>query len=239
MLSQIHIGTSGWQYDHWREPFYGTTRKQDWLSFYAARFNSVEINSTFYRLQSSKTLTRWCHLTPEAFAFTMKANRYLTHSKRLLSPLEPVLRERDNAKPLRHKLKVVLWQLPASLNCNIQRLEDFLKALHRWRSVFHVIEFRHQSWFTPEVAQLLESRHVGVCISDAADWPRWDKVTGNLVYIRLHGKPQTYVSAYSPAKLEKWINKIHAWSKQDKEIYLFFDNDGDANAIRNALSMKL
>ena len=237
MSNKAYIGTSGWNYPHWKRRFYHTTPKSQWLSFYAANFSSIEINATFYRLQSEKTMRRWYQLTPDNFRFTIKANRYLTHTKRLRNPEQSIALEQQHAQHLAEKLSVVLWQLPGNFKININRLQQFLDALQEWDKVKHCIEFRHSSWFEDDVADLLSQHNVAVCQSDAGDWPIWQQVTADFVYTRLHGRPSTYVSNYSSAKLSIWASEIQAWLNQGRDVYVYFDNDADGRAPLNAMSL--
>jgi len=231
------IGTSGWNYDHWAEPFYGGRRRKDWLRYCAERFTAVEVNATFYRLQTRETFRRWRDETPREFRFAIKANRYLTHNKKLAEPLAAIRVERERASALGNKLAAVLWQLPHNFHRDIARLEGFARALHRWRSVRHAIEFRHASWFDAEVADCLARHRVAVCQSDAADWPLWDALTTDLVYVRLHGHEATYASGYSEAALREWAAKLLRWLGEGREVHVYFDNDAYARAPANALRL--
>lgn len=238
MTAHAYIGTSGWNYIHWKPRFYQDTPKSRWLSFCAERFNSIEVNGTFYRLQSQKTFQRWYDETPPDFYFAIKANRYLTHTKRLRHAQDSIQLEKDHAAALGNKLAVVLWQLPANFSVNISRLSSFLDALTAWDSVRHTIEFRDDSWFHDDTLNLLQQYNVAACQSDAGDWPLWSAVTADFVYVRLHGNPQTYASNYSPAKLAKWASKIRSWIKQQRDVYVYFDNDANSRAPVNAMSLR-
>ncbi|WP_455206807.1 DUF72 domain-containing protein [Kaarinaea lacus] len=238
MSSNAYIGTSGWSYQHWKPRFYKNIPKSQWLSYYASQFNAIEINSTFYRLQSESTFQRWHEQTPDNFRFTIKANRYLTHTKRLNNPRQSIDIEQQHALPLKEKLAVVLWQLPGNLELNLNRLELFVDALANWDSVRHAIEFRHNSWFISEVAELLRNHNIAACQSDAGDWPLWQIVTTDFVYLRLHGKPQTYVSNYSAGKLSILASEAKKWLKQGLDVHAYFDNDADSRAPLNALSLQ-
>jgi uncharacterized protein YecE (DUF72 family) len=234
----VYIGTSGWSYTGWRNTFYQGVPRKDWLSHCARHFSAVEINASFYRLQNPETLARWREQTPPAFRFALKANRYLTHSRKLLEPASSIALERERAAALGEKLVAVLWQLPASYRCDIPRLQQFLAALDEaWPDVRQVMEFRHPSWFADEVAECLSARRVAVCQSDAADWPLWERVTTDLVYVRLHGHTRTYASAYSSASLRSWAARIVDWSRRDRTVHVYFDNDAEGAAPRDALRL--
>jgi uncharacterized protein YecE (DUF72 family) len=146
MPGKAYIGTSGWNYKKWREDFYGDIPQKHWLRFCAERFASIEVNSTFYRLQPQSTFEKWRDETPEGFPFAIKGHRYVTHNKKLIDVEEPVIRCRDAASPLGKRLAAVVWQLPAAFKKNVERLEKFLQTLRNWKSTRHAIEFRHKTW---------------------------------------------------------------------------------------------
>jgi len=234
MGGHAYIGTSGWDYDAWREPFYGERPTKDWLRFCATRFTAIEVNATFYRLQSVEIFRRWRDETPAAFRFAIKAHRYLTHNRKLNDPLPPIRLERTRAAGLGAKLAVVAWQLPHNLHRNLERIEGFARALRHWRRVRHAVEFRHVSWFDDEVGACLREHRIAVCQSDAADWPMWEAVTTDLVYVRLHGHEVTYASAYSEIELRAWARKVRRWTGEGRDVHVYFDNDAFGHAPRNA-----
>jgi uncharacterized protein YecE (DUF72 family) len=231
------IGTSGWIYDSWRDDFYRDLPQEKWLRFCADRFTAIEINATHYRLQSVQTFRRWRAGTPAAFRFAIKAHRYLTHNKKLKDPLAPIRLERSRAAGLGDKLAVVLWQLPHNFHRNLERLEAFARALRAWPGPRHAIEFRHPSWFDAEVAACLSAHRIAVCQSDAADWPLWDAVTTDLVYVRLHGHVLTYASNYSERELRAWARNVRRWMREGRDVHVYFDNDAYGDAPRNALRL--
>ncbi|MDH3239160.1 MAG: DUF72 domain-containing protein [Alphaproteobacteria bacterium] len=231
---RVRIGLSGWNYPAWKESFYAGIKRKDWLSHAATRFETIEINATFYREQKPVTLERWRDTTPPGFVFAIKGHRFVTHTLRLSDAGAAVSRQRDNARPLRPKLAAVLWQLPPGLKADPGRLSDFLDALGTWPEARHAIEFRHESWFAPATQRLLEDAGVANCISDAARWPRWDAVTAPLVYLRLHGRPETYVSAYGRAGLKPWRERIAGWRGQGRDVLCYFDNDSEGAAFEDA-----
>lgn len=231
------IGTSGWNYAGWRESFYRGRPAKEWLRFCAGKFTAIEVNATFYRLQSRDTFRRWRDETPPEFRFAIKANRYLTHNKKLSDPLPAVRIERERAAALGAKLAAVLWQLPRNFRCNLERLERFVHALNSWRRVRHAIEFRHASWFDEAVAACLRDHRVAVCQSDAADWPLWNAVTTDFVYVRLHGHKATYASRYSGAELSAWAAKLRRWLQEGRDVHVYFDNDAFGHAPRDALRL--
>lgn len=232
-----YVGTSGWSYDGWRATFYGPCPRTGWLRFCAERFTAVEINATFYRLQSKQTFQRWRVETPPQFRFAIKANRYLTHNKKLNDPLPAIALERSRAAGLGTKLAAVVWQLPHNLHRDLDRLERFARALQSWRSVRHAIEFRHQSWFGEDVALCMRRHRIAVCQSDAADWPLWDEVTTDLVYVRLHGHTATYASGYTEVELRGWAMKVRRWLREGRDVHVYFDNDAFGHAPHDALRL--
>jgi uncharacterized protein YecE (DUF72 family) len=233
-LEHAYIGTSGWSYEQWRNSFYEGTPRAKWLSFCAQRFTGIEVNATFYRLQSKETFRRWRSETPAHFRFAMKANHYLTHNKKLLDPVPAIRLERSRALGLGAKLAVVVWQLPQQMHRNLERFEHFAVALRNWPRVRHAVEFRHESWFDVEVANCLRRHRMAVCQSDAADWPLWNVVTTDLVYVRLHGREATYASAYSEQQLRSWANQIRRWLSEGSKVHVYFDNDALGHAPRDA-----
>src|SRR5437773_7638012 len=237
MAGKAYIGTSGWNYKSWRHSFYGDTPQKKWLQFYAKRFTAIEVNGTFYRLQEKSTFKKWRDETPTGFPFAIKGHRYVTHNKKLLDVQESVIRCRESALPLGERLAAVVLQLRAFLKKDMQRLEKFVKTLRYWKSTRHAIEFRHKSWFDNEVAECLERHAVAVCVSDAPDWPMWKQVTTDLVYIRLHGHTRKYASSYSEAALEKWATRARRWLEEHRAVHIYFDNDAEGAAPRNALTL--
>jgi uncharacterized protein YecE (DUF72 family) len=234
---EICIGTSGWNYSHWKNTFYSGVKRKDWLRHYAKLFGSVEVNATFYRLQERKTFERWREETPSGFRFTIKGNRFLTHNKKLHDPLESIRRERERASALGDKLAVVVWQLPGNLHKHPESLRGFVGALKRWPETRHTIEFRHSSWFDAEIAEILSDSGIANCWSDAADWPMWDTVTTDLVYCRLHGHPLTYASEYGEASIREWADRARLWLSRKRYVYVYFDNDAETHAPKDALRL--
>jgi uncharacterized protein YecE (DUF72 family) len=237
MGGKAYIGTSGWNYKSWRHSFYGHTPQKQWLRFCAERFTAIEVNATFYRLQEKTTYKKWRENTPAGFPFSIKGHRYITHNKKLLHVEGPVIRCRESASPLGHRLAAVVWQLPAFLKKDFGRLEKFAKNLQHWNSTRHAIEFRHKSWFDDEVADCLCRHAIAVCMSDAPDWPMWKEVTTDVVYIRLHGHTRKYASSYSGRALRKWAARIQRWLQENRDVHVYFDNDAEGAAPRNALTL--
>lgn len=234
---RARIGTSGWNYPGWRDDFYAGVPQRNWLAFCASQFTGIEVNATFYREQKPATFARWRDETPDDFVFAIKGHRFITHVKRLASPQDSVVRQRDNAAELGAKLAVVLWQLPGNFKKNMERLAEFLEALEAWPQARHSIEFRETSWFDDEVAAALAGSGVANCISDAADWPIWEAATTDLVYVRLHGHERTYASCYSEKQLGHWARRARGWQSEGRAVHVYFDNDAEGAAPFNALRL--
>jgi len=233
----IRIGTSGWNYRNWKETFYQGAPRRLWLTYLSERFPAVEVNATYYRSPKAETQEKWIESTADDFVFAAKGHRIVTHSKKLKDAKASVEQQRDTLKPLGPKLAVMLWQLPASFKCDIGRIKDFLDTLKVWPNVRHVMEFRDTSCFTDEMAATLDAAGVGNVISDAADWPMWEKVTGNLAYVRLHGHTRTYASGYSDRSLDEWADKVRGWAEEWADVFVFFDNDAEGHAPFDALKL--
>ena len=236
-LPPLHIGLSGWTYASWRTGFYQGVPRKTWLPFYATRFPAVEVNASFYHRVAPQVLLNWCEKTPAGFGFAMKANRELTHQHRLHLTAELLEQERAHIMPLGERLLAVLWQLPPGLQRNLQRLRDFLALLDGWQTTRHAIEFRHPSWFDDEVASLLGEHRIAVTQSDASRWPMWEAVTTDLVYIRLHGNPETYHSAYDDRALDSWADRITRWRAEGRSVQVYFDNTDSGHAPEDALRL--
>lgn len=237
MSARVYAGTSGWNYPEWRDSFYQGVPRKNWLRHNARNFPAVEINATFYGSQRPETFRRWRDQVSPGFRFTMKGNRFLTHTKRLLDPEEPVRRERENTQVLGVYLAAVVWQLPGNLRRDNERLEKFLKALRHWRRVRHVLEFRHPSWFENDICDRLQRHRVAVCMSDAADWPMWDAVSTDLVYVRLHGHTRTYASGYAKRSLQHWAQRARQWLREGRDVHFYFDNTANGHAPADAAAL--
>ncbi len=233
---EVRVGTSGWNYPHWRGVFYppGLLSSQ-WLEYYAQHFDTVEINATFYGRPRASTLEKWYHVTPPGFLFSVKASRYITHIKRLKDVEDPLDRLYQDIKPLREKLGVILFQFPPNLPFQREQVKAFLKLLNS--SIPTTIEVRHQSFHTPEFFQLLKKHNVAFCISDTAGkYPSLAfQITADFTYIRLHGSRILYASCYTLEELQEWVQRIKSWGV---DAYVYFDNDAHGYAPLNAAQLK-
>jgi len=233
----IHIGTSGWHYEHWKGPFYPPdTPSADFLPFYAAHFMSVEINNSFYHLPKKETFAHWYDSVPQGFLFSVKASRYITHMKKLNDPHKPLANFLEPVQALDHKLGPLLFQLPPHWKANPDRLEAFLEVLPaNTRAAF---EFRDPSWFDERVYLVLEEHNAAFCIYELDRRFSPKQVTADFIYIRLHGPGGAYQGSYTTQELSGWKGALSTWSGQGKEIFCYFDNDQAGYAVQNALELK-
>jgi uncharacterized protein YecE (DUF72 family) len=234
-MSHIFIGTSGWNYDHWKGSFYPETMpKTRWLNHYAQAFSTIEVNATFYRQMKESTFQKWRQQTPEGFLWAVKASRFITHIKKLQDVKDPVERFFRSVSPLKEKLGPVLFQLPPSLHYDESLLDEFCSFLPDKQRC--TIEARHESWTSKESISIMKEHGIAWCISDSAGrYPYLEAVTSDFVYIRLHGSADLYASKYSDQELKKWAAKILAFGV---DTYAYFDNDYNAYAPQNALKLK-
>ena len=234
---QMHVGTSGWNYNHWKDVFYPRKMpSSDLLSYYAGHFTTVEINNSFYQVPAEETLQAWHDTVPDDFIFSVKASRYITHMKKLKDPREPVDRFMASIKALGKKCGPVLFQLPPRWKCNPDRLDAFLAALPS--GARYTMEFRDETWFNQKVYNILEDHNAAFCMYhlDKKLSPR--KLTADFVYIRLHGPEQAYQGSYDQKTLAGWVGAMSTWADQGRQIYCYFDNDQQGYAAQNALAMK-
>ena len=228
---ELRIGTSGWNYSHWRRVFYPRgLRQADWLSFYADTFDTVEINATFYRLPKPGYVDSWADSVPEGFLFAVKGSRYLTHVKRLGDTGEPVERFFDLIGRLGEKAGPVLWQLPPQMKRDDDRLAAFAGSLPGgWR---HAFKFRHPSWFCSEVREILERSNSALVIGDHPELPRELALTADWTYIRFHYGEDG--GRYSEAELVKWAGRIRELTAGGEDAFIYFNNDWQGHALENA-----
>jgi uncharacterized protein YecE (DUF72 family) len=229
----LYIGTSGWNYKHWRGTFYPpNTRPADELSYYTSHFNSVELNNSFYHLPKRETFEQWKERTPPHFLFSVKASRYITHNKKLHEAKEAVKLLLHNAQGLAEKMGPILYQLPPGWKVNTERFAEFLKSIPKgFRSTF---EFRNPTWYTPDVINLLKQFNCAFCIYNLSGHLSPLEVTADFVYIRLHGPGGKYQGSYSESELQTWADRIRKWQAKEKDVYIYFDNDQAGYAALNA-----
>lgn len=228
------IGTSGWQYRHWKERFYaGPVVQKRWLEHYAERFQTVEVNNSFYMLPKPETFRAWAERTPDDFVVAVKMNRYVTHIKRLREAGESVDRFMEHARHLGSKLGPVLVQLPPTLKVDLPALQEVLGCFTS--DVRVSVEFRHDSWYTPEVRAELERRNAALCLADRVSkpiTPVWK--TASWGFVRFHhgiGRP---IPCYRQRDLDEWADRIAGLWSDDQDVFVFFNNDPEGCAIRDA-----
>ena len=234
---KIHIGTSGWHYGHWLGTFYPKdVAREHFLSYYAERFHTVEINNSFYRLPARKTFEQWWDTVPDGFIFAVKASRFITHMKKLKDPEPSLATFLERIEGLQVKLGPILFQLPPYWGRNLERLKSFLLALPGdYRYVF---EFRDPSWFQGEVYDVLAEHGAAFCIYELAGLQSPVELTTNFAYIRLHGPGDAYSGCYGTEALNWWADTLSRWAGEGKEIYCYFDNDELGYAARNAAELQ-
>ena len=234
---QYYIGTSGWHYDHWQRRFYpDKLTKAKWLEFYAGHFATVELNNSFYRLPSEGAFAAWHHSSPANFTFAVKVSRFITHIKRLKDSEEPVDTFLARAKILEEKLGPLLYQLPPNMHRDDDRLESFLSILPQ--GMKHVLEFRHESWLDDGVFEILRRYNVGLCVFDMPGLTCPLVATADFAYIRFHGSTGLYYSCYSDEELAEWARRLASLAQEVKAIYIYFNNDAEAFAVRNAMTLR-
>jgi uncharacterized protein YecE (DUF72 family) len=280
--SPFHIGISGWTYPPWRGVFYPPElahRRE--LEHAAGRLNSIEINGSFYSLQRPTSYLRWHDETPPGFVFAVKGPRFVTHMKKLAGVEGPLANFfASGVLALGDKLGPILWQLPPNLGYDADRLAAFFELLPRTsgaavelaghheerlngraftstdvdRPLRHALEVRHRSFERPEFIDLLRRHDVAlVCADTAGTWPMLDDVTSEVVYVRLHGAEELYVSGYDDPALERWSEKIRCWHaggtptngrtlgppapEREREVFVYFDNDVKVRAPFDAMGL--
>lgn len=229
-----YIGTSGWSYSSWRSEFFpADLPPSKWLSYYAAYFDAVEVNSSFYHLITSKQVENWQKAVPQGFTFTFKGSRFITHMKRLKEPKQPLARFME-ALENQPKPSPVIFQLPGRFKKDLERLEGFLAMLPKGRR--YAMEFRDPSWHDKDVWSLLHRYKVAFCLFEFGKLFSPRVVTAPFIYVRLHGRAEGYRGNYGRSALKDWRDWLAA---QGRDAYVFFDNTGENTAaIRNALTLK-
>jgi uncharacterized protein YecE (DUF72 family) len=236
-MAKYFIGTSGWNYRHWKGIFYPDDLSQkNWLFHYVRYFNSVELNVTFYRMVDKSVFNGWYERTPQDFRFVIKGSRYITHIKRLKDPEKPVNLLLDNCAPLKEKLAAILWQLPMRFTLDLERLDIFCRFLSK-TGLRHVFEFRNIGWFSPETYTLLKKYNYCLCIAHSGRrFPCVREITADFLYLRFHGGESLYAADYSDEQLREWADFAAKYKRRD--IFAFFNNDAQAYAVKNALKLK-
>jgi uncharacterized protein YecE (DUF72 family) len=233
----IRVGCSGWNYKHWRGPFYAEKLPvKRWFEHYSSVFDTVEINNSFYMLPKAETFDKWRTQAPPGFCYAVKANRFLTQAKKLKDCAEPLERMLTPMRHLGDRLGPVLYQLPPRFRVNLERLDEFIALLPR--DLTHVFEFRETSWYTDEVLALLDARGVSFCVHDMPGSASPRGAAGPIAYVRFHGGEGKYWGRYSDEGLLGWTDWIVEQSRLGREVWCYFNNDLFAHAIDDALTLR-
>lgn len=238
MKKKLYIGTSGWMYDHWGDGvFYPKDLpKSKWLDHYQKYFDTVEINNTFYHLPKEETFKNWHKAVSKNFIYAVKANRFITHIKRLNKAKDSVNLFMSRTKLLKQNLGPILYQLPPRWKANPERLEDFVKNLSK--RYVNVFEFRDTSWFNDEIYAILKKKKLNFCIYSMPGVNCPNIVTGPVVYIRMHGGSVLYGSNYADSELKDLAKQIKGFLRKKLTVYVYFNNDAYGYAVKNALRLK-
>lgn len=240
-MGKLIIGTSGFSYVHWRGRFYPDDLNQkQWLEYYSRSFESLELNVTFYRTPKAQTFRAWALRVPDSFVFVVKAPRFITHTQRLRVTSESLNNFSESVASLEGKLSCVLWQLPPSLKADKNLLLEFMQKLSENKmlpTIRHSFEFRNESWYVDEIYEVLKSFGACLVVSHSNRFPCIIKRTADFNYFRFHGGESLYSSCYSEQELKHWA-KIIAPELEKGDVYIFFNNDMNAYAVHNALSLR-
>lgn len=243
--ARIYIGTSGWSYKHWRDDIYPHgLRQSHWLAFLAARFNTVEVNSSFYRVPNPEVVTHWASLAPTGFEFALKMWRGITHYNKLKNAgrnIEKFLTVAELMPP--HLRAPMLIQLPPNQGIDVEKLDLFFQ---QWKSSTEskwrlAVEFRHDSWLTPETVAVLNRHKAALCLHDMVGKGSVSELLNDspFVYVRRHGPGDgRYSGRYSAAQIQTDADHIAKWASLGKDVYVYFNNDIGGHAFHNALELK-
>lgn len=235
-MSALRIGCSGWTYKDWRGPFYPPgVKDRDRLAWYASRFDTAEINASFYRLPAETTVDAWAERAPSGFLFAWKVSRFITHNKKLKDCADSVALVFGRMARLGRAYGPALIQLPPQLRRDDERLAAFLALLPKGR---HTVEFRHESWYAPPVFRILADFDAALCISDHHSAPSPWEVTAAWVYLRGHGPGGRYVGRYPAAELKRWSEAVAGWRASGRDVHVYFDNDVKSAAPLDALALR-
>ncbi|MDB5691533.1 MAG: hypothetical protein JWO81_596 [Alphaproteobacteria bacterium] len=237
MTGMVRIGCSGWIYRHWRGIFYPEKMPQKhWFAHYAATFDTVEINNSFYRLPKAETFDAWRAQAPPGFRYAVKANRFLTQAKKLKDCAEPLGRFLTPTRHLGETLGPILYQLPPRFRVNKERLAEFIALLPR--DLVHVFEFREKSWLSEEILALLDEGGMSFCAHDMPGLatPRW--AAGPIAYVRFHGGVGKYWGRYPDKVLLSWTDWIVAQAQAGRDVWCYFNNDIGGHAVHDALTLR-
>ncbi len=236
-LVNIHIGTSGWSYKHWKESFYPKgTKPADYLTYYAEHFSTAEINTTFYSTPRLSTVENWRDKVPKGFRFSIKMNRYLTQMKRLKEPEASLEKFFSAIEPVQSLCGMILLQLPPSLVFDYERADYLFSLLKKeYKPYEFALEVRHASWLEVDSISLLTKYNIAFVISQSGNkFPYAEMITAKNIYVRFHGPEALYASSYSDDSLKYYTEKFLQWTKEGHTIWAYFNNDINGHAIANA-----
>lgn len=239
-IGKLHIGTSGWSYKHWRGIFYpADLAVSQQLTYYSSKFDTTEINSSFYRLPSPASVGHWQESVNKSFRFCPKISRWITHAKKLNDPESSIPRFFEVFDPFRKICGPVLVQLPGNLVFNPGKADHFFSFLrHHYKDWSFSLEARHASWMSPEALALLIKYKIGWVIAESGNrWASSEITTARHIYLRFHGPDGSYASNYSENELTAYARKCSAWLRQGHDLWVFFNNDIHGYAIQNALRL--
>ena len=239
-MDGVWIGTSGWTYGHWAGVFYPEgLGKARWRDYYAERFDTVELNASFYRWPGPRPFRSWSTSLPDGFRMSVKASRWLSHGRRLRDP-EGAWSQRlaEAMTALGDRAGVVLVQLPGDFERDDERLEAFLTRLPAGVRV--AMELRHPSWDDDGVAAVLEKHGAAFVVTHGSGLHTALRATAPFVYCRWHGPTDAplYAGRYSPGELEQWAERLAGWRREGREVWGYFDNDGSGHAVANAVELR-
>jgi uncharacterized protein YecE (DUF72 family) len=239
-VTRAWIGCSGWSYDHWVGVLYpeGLPQRQ-WRDAYAEAFDCVELNASYYRWPGTKRFESWGEVLPDGFRMAVKASRWITHARRLNDPEDAwATRLHEAWRALGAHAGPVLLQLHPDHRRDDDRLDDFLGRLSAEVPV--AVEMRHPSWHEEEVYELLERHGAAYVVMSGAHLPCVLRATAGFVYVRLHGPSaeHLYAGSYPEQDLEWWAERIREWLSTRREVWVFFNNDGEGHAVRNARRLR-
>lgn len=236
-MANAYVGTAGWSYDHWRGPFYPKDVKSGQrLAYYAARLSSVEINGSFYRTPAAEAIESWLRAVGPEFVFALKANRYLTHMKRLGEPEQTLPPFLETLERFGHKLGPVLFQTPPALAPDHGLLAAFLERLPRGRR--WAFEFRHPGWFREDVYQLLADHDAALVAYELDGFVSPSRTTASFAYLRQHGPGGSYEGSYGESALQAMAGEVRQHLAAGRQAYVYFDNDTAGYAALNAARLR-
>jgi uncharacterized protein YecE (DUF72 family) len=240
-MAHAYVGTSGWNYREWRGVLYPEElAAKKWLAFYASRFDSVEINYTFYRLPSIESCRAWYRETPANFRFAVKASRYITHIKRLRDCREAWDGFLERVQVLKEKLGPILLQFPSNFRAtetNLHSVDEFLSYAGR-RSTRIALEFRDRSCLEKEMVGILRRHRAVLVLSHSSVYPVAEICpTSDLAYFRFHGPKKMFASGYSAAELRSWAGHMQGQLRAHRDVYAYFNNDSGGHAPRDAQAL--